>query len=106
MNLVQKSIQPAPVGAGFVPIYLLKFFIEVDKNGSLLDSCFKEVLSNDKYVVITSGQYVHVVELSSMHIKSIYLADFVGRIYSVPDHMQAKLSDNFIITTYCYFLSQ
>lgn len=84
------------------PILLLNICVEVSNEGYALDSCFNGFLSNNHYIAIILGQYVHLVDILSKQVKSLYLADFVGHIYAVPNCIDNKLSDNFIITTYRY----
>ncbi|PVZ84753.1 hypothetical protein C9426_22465 [Serratia sp. S1B] len=85
-----------------VPIMLLHVFIEIDKEGCLLDSCFSGLLCNEQYVAIMLGQHIHLFEIASQKFRSLYLDDFVGHIYSVPDCLNIKLSENFLVTTFCY----
>nr|EEE1920009.1 hypothetical protein [Salmonella enterica subsp. diarizonae] len=84
------------------PILLLNIFVEVDKNGGILDSCFKDILSNDRYVAIIFGQHVHIVDILSKQVSSLHLCDFIGHIYAVPNSTENKLSENFLVTTYSY----
>ncbi|WP_246871348.1 hypothetical protein [Dickeya zeae] len=57
-----------------IPYLLLHAFIEVDEDGCFLDSCFRQVLCNDKYVAIMLGQHIHLVEVVSKEIKiSIFM---------------------------------
>ncbi|MEM0674526.1 hypothetical protein AAHA48_15300 [Dickeya oryzae] len=48
-----------------IPYFLLHVFIEIDEDGYFLDSCFRQVLCNDKYVAIMLGQHIHLVEAVS-----------------------------------------
>lgn len=84
------------------PVLLINVYVEVDKDGYITDSCFCEMLSNDEYVAILSGQHVHIVEISSKQVKSIRLGDYVGHIYSIPNPASTELSENFLVATYCY----
>lgn len=85
-----------------IPYFLLHVFIEVDEDGYFLDSCFRQVLCNDKYVAIMLGQHIHLVEVVSKEIKSFHLHDYVGHAYSIPGCSDFYLSESFLVATYCY----
>lgn len=82
------------------PVVLLNIYVEVDADGFITKSCFKEILSNDDYVVVICGQHVHILDIANQSVESLYLNDYVGHIYAVPDYTEDTLSENFLVTTY------
>ena len=91
--LVCKNDQPAMV---------LGIFTEIDKDGYLLEQCFSELLYNDKTIAVLYGQHVHLFDIASYEVKSLFLHDYVSHIYPVPDIFAGVLSDTFLVTTFLY----
>lgn len=61
-------------------------------------------MNNDKTIAILYGQHVHLFDTDSYQVKSLFLDDYVGHIYSIPDvwDHKASLSENFLVTTFQY----
>lgn len=84
------------------PALLLHIFVDSDKDGCLLEQCFKELLVNEHHIAILYGQHVHIFEIANQQIRSIYLNDYVGHLYPLPDVYAGVLSDTFLVATFEY----
>lgn len=45
---------------------------------------------------------MHILDIASQSVKSLYLDDYVGHSYAVPDDTDNKPGENFLVTTYRY----
>ncbi|WP_228723036.1 hypothetical protein [Limnobaculum xujianqingii] len=84
------------------PVIILGIFAEIDEDGYLLEQCFCDVLCNDKTIAVLYGQHAHLFDIASSEVKSIFLHDYVGYLYPVPDIFAEVLSDTFLVATFSY----
>ncbi|AOR65408.1 hypothetical protein [Pectobacterium wasabiae] len=84
------------------PVVVLCIYVEVDDNGYLLEQCFRELLLNENKIALLYGQHVHLFDTVSYEVKSLYLHDYVGHLYPIPDIDSGVLSDTFLVTTFLY----
>ena len=84
------------------PVLLVHIFVDSDKDGYLLEQCFSEVLLNEQHIAILFGQHVHILDIASQQIRTVYLNDYVGHLYPLPDVNASVLSDTFLVATFEY----
>jgi len=85
-----------------LPVLLLHIFVDSDKDGYLLEQCFSELLLNEHHIAILYGQHVYIVDIASQQIRTVYLYDYVGHLYPLPDVYADVLSDRFLVATFEY----
>ncbi|MCC8367966.1 hypothetical protein J8V57_17135 [Xenorhabdus sp. PB61.4] len=81
---------------------ILNVYTEIDKDGFLCEQCFKQILIGEQKIAILHGRHVHLFDIETHRIKSIFLNDYVGHLYSVPNIRSETLSDDFLVTSFCY----
>ncbi|WP_340608121.1 hypothetical protein [Xenorhabdus bharatensis] len=81
---------------------ILNVYTEVDKDGFLFEQCFKEILIGEQKVAILHGRHVHLFDIKTNCTVSLFLNDYAGHLYSVPDVHSTALSNNFLVTSFAY----
>lgn len=86
------------------PVIVLCLFVALEEGRWIVEQCFSGIMNNDKTITILYGQHVHLFDTDSHQVKSLFLDDYVGHIYSIPDVWDHKtsLSENFLVTTFQY----
>ncbi|MBP6120769.1 MULTISPECIES: hypothetical protein [Providencia] len=84
------------------PKRILNIYSARDKDGYVLEQCFKEIKINQEIVAILHGVHVHLYNLETGSTYSVAFNDYVGHIYSTPNIHSNKLTSDFIVTTFQY----
>lgn len=67
------------------PVIVLCLFVALEEGRWIVEQCFSGIMNNDKTIAILYGQHVHLFDTDSHQVKSLFLDDYVGHIYSIPD---------------------
>ncbi|WP_338803118.1 hypothetical protein WDV76_12245 [Xenorhabdus griffiniae] len=81
---------------------VLNVYSEVDKDGCLCEQCFKKILIGEQKIAILHGRHVHLFDIETHCVNSVFLNDYVGDLYPVPDVYSETLSDDFLVTSFTY----